>query len=141
MALFGLGKKKEPVVSAPTRDEATVSAIGSIELIQADSFRGCKRFSVRPTTYNKPVIEKNLDYLKSLGYDFKGKQISLLLGTHSELGECILVHVGGLHIGNIFYNDKYAEMFNAVRNKTVNKAHLLVDDTEHGIAIYLYLRW
>lgn len=139
MALFK--KKKETVpVPAPVVTEATVDIKEKIDLTQSGSFKGCKRFQLR-SSYLRPEVEANREYLKSLGYDFKGKMVTILYGIHSELGECILVHIGGLLIGSLFNSDKYAEMFEAVKSHSIDKAHLRIEESEYGTATYLFLHW
>lgn len=137
MALFK--KKQSAPVPAPNQ-EPTVSISEQQEFIQAKSFRGFKRFQIR-SSYARLEIEKNLDYLKTLNYDFDGKMVSILLGTHSELGECILVLIGGLLVGSLFNSNKYAEMFDALKQHRIDKAHLRVEDTEYGQGVYLFLHW
>ena len=139
MALFKKKKESTPA-PAPVRTEATVDIKSKIDLVQSDSFRGCKRFQIR-SSYLRPEVEKNRAYLKNLGYDFKGKMVTIMYGIHSELGECILVHIGGLLIGSLFNSDKYAEMFEAVKSNSIDKAHLKIEDTEYGTATYLFLHW
>ena len=139
MALFKKKKESTPA-PAPVRNEATVDIKSKIDLVQSSSFKGCKRFQIR-SSYLRPEVEKNREYLKSLGYDFKGKMVTILYGIHSELGECILVHVGGLLIGSLFISDKYADLFEAVKSNSIDRAHLKIEDTEYGTATYLFLHW
>lgn len=138
MALFK--KKKETFAPAPKWTEPAVDIKSKIDLVQSESFRGCKRFQIR-SSYLRPEVEKNREYLKSLGYDFKGKMITILYGVHPEQGECILVHVGGLLVGSLFNSDKYSEMFDAVKRQSIDKAHLRIEDSEYGTATYLFLHW
>ncbi len=133
-------KKESTPAPAPVRNEATVDIKSKIDLVQSSSFKGCKRFQIR-SSYLRPEVEKNREYLKSLGYDFKGKMVTILYGIHSELGECILVHIGGLLIGSLFNSDKYAEMFDAVKSNSIDKAYLKIEDSEYGTATYLFLHW
>ena len=139
MALFKKKKESTPA-PAPARNEATVDIKSKIDLVQSGSFKGCKRFQIR-SSYLRPEVEKNREYLKSLGYDFKGKMVTILYGIHSELGECILVHIGGLLIGSLFNSDKYADLFEAVKSNSIDKAHLRIEDSEYGTATYLFLHW
>ena len=137
MSLF---KKKKASAPASVRNEVPVDIKSKIDLVQSSSFKGCKRFQIR-SSYLRPEVEKNREYLKSLGYDFKGKMVTILYGIHSELGECILVHIGGLLIGSLFNSDKYAEMFDAVKSNSIDKAYLKIEDSEYGTATYLFLHW
>ena len=139
MALFKKKKESTPA-PAPVRNEATVDIKSKIDLVQSGSFKGCKRFELR-SSYLRPEVEQNRAYLKNLGYDFKGKMVTIMYGIHSELGECILVHIGGLLIGSLFNSNKYAELFEAVKNNSIDKAHLKIDESEYGTATYLFLHW
>ena len=141
MALFKKKKESTPAPApAPGRDTATVDIKSKIELVQSGSFKGCKRFQLR-SFYLRPEVEQNHAYLKNLGYDFKGKMVTILYGIHSELGECILVHIGGLLIGSLFNSDKYAELFDAIKSNSIDKAHLRIEESEYGTATYLFLHW
>lgn len=140
MALFKKKKESAPAPVPSSVAEPTVDIKETIDLVQSKSFRGCKRFQLR-SSYLRPEVEKNREYLKMLGYDFNDRMITILYGIHSELGECILVQIGGLLIGSLFYGNKYAEMFDAVKNHSIDKAHLRIEESEYGTGAYLYLHW
>ena len=151
MALFGLKKKKTeaaPKHDVPKYDIPPFTVWREYRFDQSGSFRGFKRFTLR-LSYARPICNASIETLRQRGFDFKGSRISLMHGMIEDgvEGESMIVLVDGLQIGFLSRNGKYEEMFSALSEGRIEKAHVRIEDvvlddgTEAGAGVWLYLKY
>lgn len=101
----------------------------SYSFIQAESFKGFKRYKIANHDY--PEAQTNLFNLRTKynGKSFKGAMIKLELIRCVTDIDALAIYVDSLRIGTIFFGEgNYKELHKAFKNKKLSAAYVKVDD-------------
>jgi len=101
-------------------------------------FKGFRR--VKLSTYGLDGVELNHRYLyKKNKFDFDNSAIQLMtVKATNETGTCIRVVIEGRFVGNIYKNERNAEIFDNIVDKNIDKVHAHVEYAEDDKGLLAY---
>lgn len=149
MALFKFGKKKEPAPApepipldykTPKKD-----IISAQTFTQAKGFNGFRR--VRVSMGTSDVVWNNIEYFRDNGFDLTNSAVQVLvIKSDMDPGVQLKVLVDGRFLGNIYWSNKNAEVFDAITDKKADKVYIKIEDTVidgkyYGTETFLMVHW